>query len=205
MGTSLHVATAIYSLLTDEARGHAITIEAGEFLHHSMYGLRPDDVVVAISQSGESVETVRVAERLPKERVLAITNVSDSSLTKLAALTLPLFAEAEASITTKTYTNTLALLLLLAAETLGRGKDQIVAGIRRCADNADHFRAERQAEVDAAAEFLKGAPFLYFIARVRVIQTRNRLCQRRAVIRFTRLQDCRAAAIHRIRQQRQAA
>jgi len=91
----------------------ATTIDAGELLHYP----RPlPGLLVAISQSGESVETRTVAERLPDRGALvAIVNNTESTLARLSALVLPMHAGAEAAISTKTYVNTLALLHLLTS------------------------------------------------------------------------------------------
>ena len=165
MGTSLCVATLVYSLLADSGAGLPIVIEAGELLHHCSKGIQPEDVVVAISQSGESFETVKVAERLPGRRLLAITNNSQSSLAQAASLSLSILAGREESISDKTYTNALAVLLLLVNEIVGEKRDVLIEGLLRCAEGMEKFLAGRQDEIKSAAEFLRGASFLYFISR----------------------------------------
>lgn len=116
MGASLYAATLVYSLLADSGAGLPILIEAGELLDHCLNGIVREDVVVAISQSGESFQTLEIAQKLRGHRLLAITNRPGSPLAQRTSLSLPILAGAEESISSKSYTNTLAVLLLLANE-----------------------------------------------------------------------------------------
>ena len=84
---------------------------ASEFIH---YPIPPtsNDVFVAISQSGESVETVKSAEYLRRRHalVLGITNNPESKLARLSNRVLFTRAGEERCSSTKTFTTTLALL-----------------------------------------------------------------------------------------------
>src|SRR5947209_14041399 len=63
MGSSLYAAEAVLPRLA-AAGIEVYTREAGEWLHYGPGKLRPLGLVVAVSQSGESVETRTLAERL---------------------------------------------------------------------------------------------------------------------------------------------
>ncbi|MFH1570825.1 MAG: SIS domain-containing protein, partial [Gemmatimonadota bacterium] len=120
MGSSHYAPLAVRPSLA-RAGVRADLWEAGELLHYGLEALPADGVVVAISQSGESAETLRVIEHLdPRHPVVAITNDPASRLGRRGQVVLPLCAGAEAAISTKTYSNTLALLHLLAAAVAGR-------------------------------------------------------------------------------------
>jgi glutamine---fructose-6-phosphate transaminase (isomerizing) len=91
--------------------------EAGELLHYGMDGLRPDTLVVLVSQSGRSVETVAVADRLRASghrRLIAVTNDPSSPMAAVSDVVLPILAGDEATVATKTWTTTFAVLGLLA-------------------------------------------------------------------------------------------
>ncbi len=165
MGTSLYAPTLVYSLLADSGAALPIVIEAGELLHHCSKGIEPEDVVVAISQSGESFETLEIAQKLRGHRLLAITNTPGSPLTQRASLDLPVLAGAEESISSKSYTNTLAVLLLLANEIVGKERNVLIEDLLRCARGMEWFLARCRDEIRDAAEFLREANFLYFISR----------------------------------------
>lgn len=86
--------------------------------------VRPDSVVVAVSASGGSVETLdavhHYAGRCP---IIAMTNVEGSKVTTQASIVLPMQAEAEQSgVSCRSFQHTLALYLGLEAH-LGIGPD----------------------------------------------------------------------------------
>lgn len=112
MGTSEITPHQVLARL--RAAGHAgATVDCGEWHHH---GAAPgnETAVVLTSQSGESVELKAIVRgHLAGRPYIAVTNDPASTLARGAALTLPLRAGAESSITTKTFTNNLALLELV--------------------------------------------------------------------------------------------
>jgi glutamine---fructose-6-phosphate transaminase (isomerizing) len=119
MGSSLYAAEGVLSRLAAGAVD-ARVVEAGEWLHYGLEDLPMGSVVVAISQSGESVETRSLAERLAGEVALvAVTNNAESSMAQAADVVLPIQAGYEEMISTKTYTNTLAVLHLAATILIG--------------------------------------------------------------------------------------
>ena len=98
--------------------------------------LHPEDLVIAISQSGETADTL-AAVRLAKEhnvRTLGIVNVRGSSLSRMADHTLYTLAGPEIAVaTTKAYLCQVCLLQLLAVKfagnrlTMQEYKDMMVA------------------------------------------------------------------------------
>lgn len=165
MGSSYFAPMAIRQHLT--AAGVETSIwEAGELLHYYLKICTARTVVVAVSQSGESFETRRVVEQIGGQcRVVSITNAEGSFLGHSGDIVLPLCAGEEAAISTKTYTNTLAVLHLLATVLTGGDVDAESERVGRLAEGMEAFLADRRGEIEGAAEFLEGVPFLYFIAR----------------------------------------
>lgn len=140
--------------------------EAGELLHYTPDSIPSEAVVVAISQSGESAETLRVVKSLsPSHRVLAVTNTPDSGLGRRGDVVLALCAGAEAAISTKTYSNTLALLHVLGALLTSGDVEAEASRLEKIAGDMQVVLDERRDEMVAAAGFFRGAAFLYFIAR----------------------------------------
>ncbi|MBI4220993.1 MAG: glutamine--fructose-6-phosphate transaminase (isomerizing) [Chloroflexi bacterium] len=77
-----------------------------------------DDLVIAISQSGETADTLGVARLLKASghRLVGITNVPESGLARLADTVLYTAAGPEVAVaSTKTFTTQLSLLALIAA------------------------------------------------------------------------------------------
>jgi len=88
---------------------------SSEFIHYPS-PIGSNKVLVAISQSGESAETIKAVRYLRKSRhtVVGITNEPDSTLAKLSDLLLLTHAGPERASATKTFVATLALLHTLA-------------------------------------------------------------------------------------------
>ena len=154
MGTSLYAPYLVANELADGKRAIEL-IDAGELLHFGLDSLQENDVLVAISQSGESAETKRVVESVAGSvPVVSIVNDVASAMGQCADITLPLHAGEEASISTTTYTNTLAVLLLLTAQIIS-GDSTSTAD--RLVETADHMEenlaAIRSQAADAARMF----------------------------------------------------
>ncbi|WP_297436962.1 glutamine--fructose-6-phosphate transaminase (isomerizing), partial [Thermococcus sp.] len=132
MGTSYHAALVGKYLFQRLAGKMAIVEEASEFRYGAESILDEDSLVIAITQSGETADTL-AAMKLAKSRgakVLAIVNVVGSMATRVADITLYTHAGPEIGVAaTKTYTTQITVLTMLAIELarkLGRrGEDEI--------------------------------------------------------------------------------
>lgn len=165
MGSSMYAPLAIHPALTRAGLGAEIR-EAGEHLHYTPDSISTDTAVIAISQSGESAETLRAVEALDAGHpVLAITNAPDSGLGQRGQVALPLCAGDEAAISTKTYSNTLAVLHVLQTALTGGDIDTECDRLARLADDMQALLEERSQEMADAAAFLDRAGFLYSVAR----------------------------------------
>lgn len=123
-GTSYHAGmTARYWI--EALAGVACSVEiASEFRYRSPV-VRPNSLLVTISQSGETADTLaalRLAKSTGFKRTLSICNVPGSSLVRESDLALMTRAGAEIGVaSTKAFTTQLVCLLLLTAA-LGRGR-----------------------------------------------------------------------------------
>ena len=118
-GTSYHAGIVASYYLNQLSKVKAFAEVSPEFPHLVGSILNREDLVIGISQSGESemtVESLKVAKS--KGALTAtITNHEDSSLAKIANHSMMINATKERGLlATKTYTNTLALLTKLAIE-----------------------------------------------------------------------------------------
>lgn len=166
MGTSEFVPIVIRDYLGERCPVPIVLSEAGELLHYGMGSIRDDDVIVAISQSGESIETRRVVEILrDHRRLVTATNNPQCTMARLSRLDLPMFAGEEASISNKTYTNSIAVMLLLSRALGGEEWTPVLADLEAAADEMDAFLTSRRPEIEDAAELLRDAGTVYFIAR----------------------------------------
>jgi len=103
MGSSFHALHPLNLQLI----GHgftAIMVETSELVHYKTRFFDPRTLIVAVSQSGQSVEMLRLAEVNGKRSsVIAVTNTPESPLGKHATAALCTRAGREFSVSCKTY------------------------------------------------------------------------------------------------------
>lgn len=160
MGTSEFAPLLIAGELA-RAGVDATAHDAGELLHYPYPG---EGLLVLISQSGESVETRRLAEKPPfKGPVGAIVNNTDSTVARAASWFLPMCAGDETAISTKTYINTLGVLHLMGQALSGR--EAFAAALDRLDRLAGELSTLPPTGIEEAAGRLKDAQALHWIAR----------------------------------------
>jgi arabinose-5-phosphate isomerase len=99
MGKSGHVARKIAATLTSTGT-RAIFLHAAEALHGDLGIIAPDDVILALSHSGETEEMIRVADYVVanNNRLIAMTGNESSSLALRANIVLNTRIEDEGTI-----------------------------------------------------------------------------------------------------------
>ena len=115
MGSSYYASLYSKYLLREVAHCDIGVELSSEFLHYPL-NVRRGQVFVVVSQSGESVETVKAARLLRRRHaiILGVTNQPESSLAALSHATLLTHAGEERASATKTFVSTLALLYRLS-------------------------------------------------------------------------------------------
>jgi glucosamine--fructose-6-phosphate aminotransferase (isomerizing) len=118
-GSSFHATVVGSYFLNELANIAAIPVIGGQF--NSLYGesINENDVVVCVSQSGETKDVIDVVHHVKKckAKILSVVNVLGSTLTHLSDLYLPLGSGFEISVpATKTYTSQVTLFSFLAAK-----------------------------------------------------------------------------------------
>ncbi|HSH42082.1 MAG TPA: glutamine--fructose-6-phosphate transaminase (isomerizing) [Arenicellales bacterium] len=120
-GTSYHAGCVARYWL--EAQGVACDVEVASEFRYRSHVVPADSLVVAISQSGETADTLAALERareLGYSRCLTICNVPESSMVRASDLALMTHAGPEIGVaSTKAFTTQLTALLLLVVA-LGR-------------------------------------------------------------------------------------
>jgi glucosamine--fructose-6-phosphate aminotransferase (isomerizing) len=118
-GTSYHAGIVASYFLNQLAKIKAFAEVSPEFPHLVGSILNREDLVIGISQSGESEMTVESMKVAKSNGALTavVTNNKESSLAKMSNHSMMINATKERGLlATKTYTNTLALLIKLAIE-----------------------------------------------------------------------------------------
>ena len=98
MGSSFY--SAYPAMLTLLAAGYAVQhIELSELLHFGAAALTADSVLIIISQSGETIEAVRLLQNVkPQSTIIAVTNNPNGTLAKAAHAVVPHLAGAERAV-----------------------------------------------------------------------------------------------------------
>lgn len=119
MGSSNFASISAINILAEKSY-LSIRPEIDEFIHYQMDAISSGYTIIAISQSGRSVETRKFLEKeKSKNKIIVVTNDEDSPIAKMGDYVLPIFADKESAISTKTYTNSNYLLNILAYLTNG--------------------------------------------------------------------------------------
>jgi glucosamine 6-phosphate synthetase-like amidotransferase/phosphosugar isomerase protein len=120
-GSSCHAALAGAVFFNELAHAEIVPVLPGDFRGRFAASLRPADVVVAVSQSGETKDLIDVmnhviATGLPIRRIGIVNNVSSTLGQEKCEIVLPLRCGPEIAVpATKSYINQLAMILGLAA------------------------------------------------------------------------------------------
>lgn len=134
-GTSFYASLAGKYIISKFLGKYIHAIECSEFRNELNDSLKPNSLIIALSQSGETIDTieaVRWAKRKPGIKVLAITNVVGSSLTRYSDNVIVTQAGPEIGVAaTKTYSTQVLTLALLALEIAKLRKEVSVGEIEK--------------------------------------------------------------------------
>ncbi len=153
MGSSYNAAYPAWLRLTS-LPVPSILVNTAELLHYGLGMIDSRTLLWMNSQSGRSVEVVRMLEKILDRRpgfLLGMTNDLDSPLGRQADLAVPIFAGMEATVSTKTYLNMLAMLTLAAEQITGGDWRALRGSMRGAASAMQAYLAgwqERVAELD---------------------------------------------------------
>ncbi|HCU95496.1 MAG TPA: glutamine--fructose-6-phosphate transaminase (isomerizing) [Actinobacteria bacterium] len=161
-------------LIEEMARIPADAEPASEFRYRNPV-VEADTLYVAVSQSGETYDTLAAVQELKRKggRVLGVVNAVGSAIARECEGGVYLHAGPEISVTsTKTFTATAVVFALLALH-LGRIHDlsladgaRITAGLRALPGQITQILEAEERIADTARE-LVGHPGMFFIGRVR--------------------------------------
>jgi glutamine---fructose-6-phosphate transaminase (isomerizing) len=160
---------ACYAPVTALAAGGVACsmVDAAELLHFRLPVLTPSTLLVCISQSGRSVELVRIVERLAERAsrpvLLSITNGLDNPLAAACDLKLDTDAGEEHGPSTMTFAATLVALSALA-ERLGAAAAN-GGGVERAAESVARLVAGAPERAAALSDWLGDRPALALLAR----------------------------------------
>jgi glucosamine--fructose-6-phosphate aminotransferase (isomerizing) len=99
-----------------------IRLETAELIHYARELIDPANLIIAVSQSGQSAEVVQLLEITQNlVDLIGVTNTPRSALAEKASLAILTRAGDETSVSCKTYISALAALTWLGDQLLGEG------------------------------------------------------------------------------------
>jgi glucosamine--fructose-6-phosphate aminotransferase (isomerizing) len=156
-------------LIEDLARVPASSEAASEFRYRNPV-VEPDTLYVAVSQSGETVDTLAAVQELQRKggRVIGIINVVGSTIARQVDGGIYLHAGPEMSVAaTKSFTSTVTAFALLALH-LGRMRDlapsegrRIIAGLTALPDQIEDVLRQSDAIAEVAREIAPSASVMF--------------------------------------------
>jgi len=172
-GTAYHAGLVGKTLIERLARIHVEVDYASEFRYRQPV-LNPNDLVIIISQSGETADTLAALREAKCQgcTVVAITNVVGSSVSREGQHVLHTWAGPEIAVaSTKAYTTQLAALTLMAIE-LGLGRktlkvtraQELLRGLREIPLQVGEIIAQAE-KIKAVAEHVAKSEHVFFIGR----------------------------------------
>ncbi|WP_314175429.1 glutamine--fructose-6-phosphate transaminase (isomerizing) [Streptomyces winkii] len=173
-GSAYHAGMIGAQMIEELARVPADAEPASEFRYRNAV-VDPDTLYIAVSQSGETYDTLAAVQELKRKgaRVLGVVNVVGSAIARETDGGVYVHAGPEVCVvSTKCFTNTAVAFALLALH-LGRIRDlsvadgkRIIEGLRRLPGQIDEImRAED--DIKKLAEDYARAKSMMFVGRVR--------------------------------------
>jgi glutamine---fructose-6-phosphate transaminase (isomerizing) len=165
MGSSFH---ALHPL-NIELVNHGLTammVETSELLHYRSRLFDPKTLIVAVSQSGQSAEVVRLLEiNRGKSSVIAITNTPGSPLAERADATILTQAGEEFSVSCKTYLSGLMALRWLGDVVCKRDLRRTRQELKTASPAVRDYLAWWKEHVQRLAQMLEGTRHLFLVGR----------------------------------------
>jgi glucosamine--fructose-6-phosphate aminotransferase (isomerizing) len=165
MGGSFHALQPLLMRLVEHGLD-AVAYETAELIYYFEAALRPGTLVVAVSQSGRSVEMVRLLDMAAgRVKIVGVTNTPDSPLAARADWTVLTRAGAEATVSCKTFVATLAALEWVGAALRGADHSHVESELRGAAEAVQAYLEGWESKVAALDELLGGVRAVFLTGR----------------------------------------
>ncbi len=173
-GSAFYVGQLGASLIEDLARIPADAEPASEFRYRNPV-IEADTLYVAVSQSGETVDTLLAVQEIRRKggRVVGLVNVVGSAIARECDGGIYLHAGPEVAVASTKALTTMSIAFALLALHLGRVRDlsisdgkRIIAGLMQLPDQISKV-LDMDDEIGTSARHLATSPSLFFVGRVR--------------------------------------
>lgn len=154
---SIHLAAQGYS---------PILLETSELIHFYDRLLTPSTLLIAVSQSGQSAETVRLLElNAGRAAVIGVTNNPSGALAARSHVAVLTEAGAEFSVSCKTYVSTLMALEATGAAVCGLDVSESLASLEPAARSVEEYLSGWKDHVSEFCEVLREVKDIFLVGR----------------------------------------
>jgi len=165
MGSSFHALHPLHLELIGQGVS-SVMAETSELIHHQKRLFDPKTLMVAVSQSGRSAETVRLLElNRGRSPVIGVTNTPGSPLALRADAVVMTDAGSEFSVSCKTYLSALLALDWLGAVLGGRELGARRRALGQAVPAVSSYLAGWRGHVHDLAGWFQGVRHLFLVGR----------------------------------------
>lgn len=167
MGSS-YFASYAASCLFNNLGIHSYAVNTSELLYHNFSLVTKETLVVCISQSGESVEIVKLLKKLPRDVFfVGVSNEEKSSLSAAKGIRALLMTKAgrEEMTSSKTYTSTALVLFILGWFLSDKWGGAKAAQVKDLIVDTERLLANHEKLVDDEFRLFGDVEFMQFIGR----------------------------------------
>jgi glutamine---fructose-6-phosphate transaminase (isomerizing) len=165
MGSSFHALHPLNIELINKGLT-AIMVETSELLHYQSHLLDSRNLIIAVSQSGQSAEVVRLLEmNRGKSSLIAVTNTAESPLADRANATILSQAGQEFSVSCKTYVTGLMALQWLGDVICDRDLQRTQHELEYASPAVREYLAQWKQHVRELSLMLAGTRHLFLVGR----------------------------------------
>lgn len=143
-----------------------LTIETSELIHYYPHLLTPSALIVAVSQSGKSAETLRLLElNAHRATIIGVTNWPDSPLAQQSHFTVLTAAGEEYSVSCKTYVCAQMAFRMLGTALTGKDATETLHELEKVPELFRHFLESWNQHVDELAGLLHEVHDIFLVGR----------------------------------------
>jgi glutamine---fructose-6-phosphate transaminase (isomerizing) len=165
MGSSYHSLNPLL-LQLGNAGYPAILVETSELIYYRRKLLNLDSLIVAVSQSGRSIEMVHLLrENRSRAPIIAVSNTADSPLSRRSSALVLTQAGEEFSVSCKTYVCALAALKFLGDQLCGVPMARTRKELRGVLGPVTHYMVQWKEHVESMIGRLSGVRRLFLVGR----------------------------------------
>jgi glucosamine--fructose-6-phosphate aminotransferase (isomerizing) len=148
-----------------EAGFNPVMMETSELIHYGLPLCDEETLILAVSQSGQSAEIVRLLELDQRSTVLGVTNTADSTLAERSDLALLTQAGPEFSVSCKTYVSGLLTLQWLGAIFTGQREEETLQRLEPASGMVGQYLQAWGLYTQVLVQRLRGIHHLFFVGR----------------------------------------